>query len=94
MIYLANMKAHTTKTIYYCSFIGMLISFTIGVYLSILAQEYSITTRAAKKGSIPLLIRLFWTIQTDAVTSLLFMFPMMLFIFYHKLGKFLALQKE
>jgi len=39
-------------------------------------------------------MRLFWTIQTDAVTSLLFMFPMMLFIFYHKLGKYLALQRE
>ena len=45
LIFLLNIKIHTTKAIYYCSLIGMLVSFSIGVQMTILSQEYNSMTR-------------------------------------------------
>ena len=90
-----NSQSHTTKSLYYTSLMGMLTSFATGVYCCIQASEYNANTRLVPKHNdiLPNLMPFYWWLQIASCVSLLFVFPMMLFIFYHKMGAYLKLQK-
>lgn len=84
------------RTVYYAAITGMLFSFAIGVYLTIEATQLNAALRTYPKhdGPLPKLMPYYWSQQVGAAVSLLFVFPMMAFTFYHSLEKYLELQKK
>ena len=73
----------------------MISAFGVGVYYAIEACEYNAATRDYPKTSdpIPHLMPKYWSFEVGATCLLLFIFPMFLFIFYHKLEKYLQIIK-
>ena len=94
-ILMFNSHNHSVRSTYYASILGMVSSFAIGVYLAIDASELNALLRNYPKNSdpFPKLMPTYWSYQIGAAGSLLFIFPMMAFIFYHKLDDYLALQR-
>lgn len=82
-----NLRTNKTMTIYYSALIGMLSIFGLGVYLVLQGIEFNFATRLFPKDAevFPQLMPFYWTIQVTSTASFLFMFPMMAFVFYHKL---------
>ena len=74
----------------------MLSAFAMGVYYAIEAVEYNANTRNYPKtdGPLPHVMPAYWSLQMGASTLFLFVFPMMLFIFYHKLEGYIRLQRQ
>lgn len=74
----------------------MLATFGIGVHLVNQAIEYNAATRIfpQKTDQLPQLMPLFWSLEGTATASFLLILPMMIFVFYHHLEKYLALQRE
>ena len=96
-ILMFNSHNHTVRSTYYASILGMVSSFAIGVYLAIEASELNAELRQYPKldnDPLPKLMPTYWCYQIGAAASLLFIFPMMAFTFYHKLEKYLALQSS
>lgn len=95
-IALLNRKSGTGRLLYYCSLMGMLVAFAIGVSLTILSSEYNSAMRIIPKDQteIPTLERFYYSIQADSVACLLLTVPMLFFVFYHNLEDYLQEQRE
>lgn len=95
-IALLNRNRGSGRLIYYCSLLGMLVAFAIGVSLAILSSEYNSAMRSVPKDQteIPTLNRFYYSIQVDSVATLLITVPMLFFIFYYNLEDYLQEQRE
>lgn len=95
-IALLNRNSGAGRLIYYCSLLGMLVAFAIGVSLTILSSEYNSAMRPIPKDQteIPTLNRFYYSIQVDSVATLLLTVPMLFFIFYYNLEDYLQEQRQ
>lgn len=86
-IALLNRNSGAGKLLYYCSLMGMLVAFAIGVSLTILSSEYNTALRPIPKDqtAMPTLMRFYYSIQVDSLATFLLTFPMLFFVFYHNL---------
>jgi hypothetical protein len=89
-IVILNRKG-SARTLYYNSLLGLLVSFAVGVSLTILASEYNSLTRIIPKDQdvLPTIMPFYWATQVDATATFLFSVPMLLFIFYYNLEDYL-----
>ena len=95
LILINNAHPKTTKSIYYASIIGMASVFASGVSYSINASQFNSLTRNYPRTEDPLpkMIWMYWSFQIGAFLLFILAFPMFLFVFYHKLEKYIELQR-
>ena len=94
-ILMFNNSKNAIRSTYYASILGLVSSLAIGVYLSIEAANWNALIRDYSKqvDPLPKLMPFYRSIQIGATASLLLIFPMMGFTFYHKLQKRVALDR-
>ena len=90
-----NNNKNAIRSTYYASILGLVSSLAIGVYLSVQAFELNAEIRSYSKqiDPLPKLMPFYRSVQIGATASSLIVFPMMSFIFYHKLEKRIALDR-
>lgn len=90
-IALLNRNSGAGRLLYYCSLMGMLVAFAIGVSLTILTSEYNTAMRPIPKNQteIPTLEPFYYAIQADSLATFLLTVPMLFFVFYHNLEDYL-----
>lgn len=87
---------HSTRSTFYASILGLACSLAIGSYLSIQTDEFNAITRDYPKQDDPLpnLMFTYYGLDISSELTLILIFPMMAYIFYHKLQNYLSLQKS
>lgn len=95
-ILIQHRKQGAAKALYYNALLGLLTSFALGVYFSILASEYNTFGRSYPKDdkTFKSFIPFYYCMQIDAVATFLFTVPMFLFTFYYNLEDYLKEQRE
>ena len=83
------------RSTYYASILGLVSSLAIGAYLSVQGSELNAEIRQYSKqvDPLPKLLPFYRSVQIGATASLLLVFPMMSFIFYHRLEKRMILDR-